>query len=194
MSDEAIETSEIPKKRSLLKIILIVLLTLIVLGGVVAGTLFAAGFFDSEGFEGAEDAIAAMQEAENSDKLKDVVESDEPQDKNKDTAEGELAYFEMKPELLSNLYNSQRMIQVQIAVMVKENDDKTLVEEIKRHSFPMRSSLLEILSQKREDQVSTLGFRDNLRAQFKEAINDVLEKRTGSRHIQELYLTEFIVQ
>lgn len=155
------------------------------------GTLFAVGFFESGS---AEDAIAAMEAGENGDNLEDIVESEQPQGKNEDSDEDELAYFEIKPELLSNLFNSQRMIQVQIAVMVKENDDKTLVEEIKEHAFPVRSSFLKILSQKREDQVSNLGFRENLGGELKKAMNDVLEKRTGSRHIQELYFTEFIVQ
>ena len=191
MSDETSDASETPKKRSVLKIVLVVLLALILLGGAVIGTLFAVGFFESES---AEDAIAAMEAGENGDNLEDIVESEQPQGKNEDSDEGELAYFEIKPELLSNLFNSQRMIQVQIAVMVKENDDKTLVEEIKEHAFPVRSSFLKILSQKREDEVSNLGFRENLGGELKKAMNDVLEKRTGSRHIQELYFTEFIVQ
>lgn len=191
MSDETSDVSETPKKRSVLKIVLVVLLALILLGGAVIGTLFAVGFFESES---AEDAIAAMEAGENGDNLEDIVESEQPQGKNEDSDEGELAYFEIKPELLSNLFNSQRMIQVQIAVMVKENDDKTLVEEIKEHAFPVRSSFLKILSQKREDQVSNLGFRENLGGELKKAMNDVLEKRTGSRHVQELYFTEFIVQ
>tara|TARA_B100000768_G_scaffold132327_1_gene122985 strand:+ start:811 stop:1386 length:576 start_codon:yes stop_codon:yes gene_type:complete len=191
MSDETSDASETPKKRSVLKIVLVVLLALILLGGAVIGTLFAVGFFESES---AEDAIAAMEAGENGDNLEDIVESEQPQGKNEDSDEGELAYFEIKPELLSNLFNSQRMIQVQIAVMVKENDDKTLVEEIKEHAFPVRSSFLKILSQKREDQVSNLGFRENLGGELKKAMNDVLEKRTGSRHVQELYFTEFIVQ
>lgn len=191
MSDETSDASETPKKRSVLKIVLVVLLALILLGGAVIGTLFAVGFFESES---AEDAIAAMEAGENGDNLEDIVESEQPQGKNEDSDEGELAYFEIKPELLSNLFNSQRMIQVQIAVMVKENDDKTLVEEIKEHAFPIRSSFLKILSRKREDEVSNLGFRENLGGELKKAMNDVLEKRTGSRHIQELYFTEFIVQ
>ena len=191
MSDETSDVSETPKKRSILKIVLVVLLALILLGGAVIGTLLAVGFFEPGS---AEDAIAAMEAGENGDNLEDIVESKEPQGKNEDSDEGELAYFEIKPELLSNLFNSQRMIQVQIAVMVKENDDKTLVEEIKEHAFPVRSSFLKILSQKREDEVSNLGFRENLGGELKKAMNDVLEKRTGSRHIQELYFTEFIVQ
>ena len=191
MSDETSDVSETPKKRSVLKIVLVVLLALILLGGAVIGTLFAVGFFESGS---AEDAIAAMEAGENGDNLEDIVESEQPQGKNEDSDEGELAYFEIKPELLSNLFNSQRMIQVQIAVMVKENDDKTLVEEIKEHAFPIRSSFLKILSQKREEEVSNLGFRENLGGELKKAMNDVLEKRTGSRHIQELYFTEFIVQ
>ena len=185
MSDEA---SGAPKTRPILKIILLVFLALVVQAAVVFGTLFAAGFFDSPA--DAESAITAMEESENSDNLDDIVDSDEPQG----SAEGGRVYFEIKPELLSNLFNSQRMIQVQIAVMVKENDDKTLVEEIKEHAFPVRSSFLKILSQKREDEVSNLGFRENLGDELKKAMNDVLEKRTGSRHIQELYFTEFIVQ
>ena len=143
MSDETSDVSETPKKRSILKIVLVVLLALILLGGAVIGTLFAVGFFESGS---AEDAIAAMEAGENGDNLEDIVESEQPQGKNEDSDEGELAYFEIKPELLSNLFNSQRMIQVQIAVMVKENDDKTLVEEIKEHAFPIRSSFLKILS------------------------------------------------
>ena len=191
MSDETSDVSETPKKRSVLKIVLVVLLALILLGGAVIGTLLAVGFFEPGS---AEDAIAAMEAGKNGDNLEDIVESEQPQGKNEDSDEGELAYFEIKPELLSNLFNSQRMIQVQIAVMVKENDDKTLVEEIKEHAFPIRSSFLKILSQKREDEVSNLGFRENLGGELKKAMNDVLEKRTGSRHIQELYFTEFIVQ
>ena len=191
MSDETSDVSETPKKRSILKIVLVVLLALILLGGAVIGTLLAVGFFEPGS---AEDAIAAMEAGKNGDNLEDIVESEQPQGKNEDSDEGELAYFEIKPELLSNLFNSQRMIQVQIAVMVKENDDKTLVEEIKEHAFPIRSSFLKILSQKREDEVSNLGFRENLGGELKKAMNDVLEKRTGSRHIQELYFTEFIVQ
>jgi flagellar basal body-associated protein FliL len=193
MSDEeATEASGSSTKRLVLKIILIVLLALILLGGAVVGTLFAVGFFELQ--RDAESAITAMEEGDNSDNLDDIVQSDKPQDENKITAEGELVYFEIKPELLSNLYNSQRMIQIKIAVMVKENEDKTLVEEIQQHAFPVRNSLLEILSQKREDQVSNLGFRENLGTELKKAMNDVLEKRIGSRYVQELYFTEFIVQ
>tara|TARA_B110000003_G_C16645960_1_gene532076 strand:+ start:2495 stop:3052 length:558 start_codon:yes stop_codon:yes gene_type:complete len=185
MSDEA---SEAPKTRPILKIILLVILALVVQAAVVFGTLFAAGFFDSPA--DAESAITAMEESENSDNLDDIVDSDEPQG----SAEGGRVYFEIKPELLTNLYNSQRLLQLKVAVMVKENDEQTLVEEIKEHAFPIRSRLLEILSEKREDQASTLGYRAVLAAELKVAMNDVLEEHLGGRHVEEIYFTEFIVQ
>tara|TARA_B110000037_G_scaffold221044_1_gene290645 strand:- start:2502 stop:3059 length:558 start_codon:yes stop_codon:yes gene_type:complete len=185
MSDEA---SGAPKTRPILKIILLVILALVVQAAVVFGTLFAAGFFDSPA--DAESAITAMEESENSDKLDDIVDSDEPQG----SAEGGPVYFEIKPELLTNLYNSPRLLQVKVAVMVKENKDTTVVKDIKGHMFAVRSRLLEILAQKREDEVSALGFRDSLAAEFKVAMNDVLEEHLGGRHVEEIYFTEFIVQ
>ena len=70
----------------------------------------------------------------------------------------------------------------------------TVVKDIKGHMFAVRSRLLEILAQKREDEVSALGFRDSLAAEFKVAMNDVLEEHLGGRHVEEIYFTEFIVQ
>ena len=186
MSDEA---SEAPKTRPILKIILLVILALVVQAAVVFGTLFAAGFFDSPA--DAEECYHCNGKSQkNSDNLDDIVDSDEPQG----SAEGGRVYFEIKPELLTNLYNSQRLLQLKVAVMVKENDEQTLVEEIKEHAFPIRSRLLEILSEKREDQASTLGYRAVLAAELKVAMNDVLEEHLGGRHVEEIYFTEFIVQ
>lgn len=193
MSNEEVnEDSGTPTKKPIVKILLIALLALIVLAGAVGGTLFAVGFFDPE--VDAESAITAMEDAENSDSTAAEGADDEEQHDNKTAIEGEQTYFEIKPEFLSNLYNSQRMIQVQIAVMLTENEDATLVEQIQEHAFPVRSSLLKVLSEQREDRVPTDGFRDNLAVELRDTINDVLESRIGSRDIQEVYFTEFIVQ
>lgn len=187
-NQEASEDSGTPKKRPILKITLLVVLALVVQGAVVFGTLFAVGSFDSPA--DAESAIAEMEGSETSDNLDDIVDSEEPQG----LGSGALVYLEIKPELLTNLYNSQRLLQLKVAVMVKENDEQTLVEEIKEHAFPIRSRLLEILSEKREDQASTLGYRAVLAAELKVAMNDVLEEHLGGRHVEEIYFTEFIVQ
>ena len=78
--------------------------------------------------------------------------------------------------------------------LMEENEDATLVGQIQEHAFPVRSSLLKVLSEQREDRVPTDGFRDNLAVELRDTINDVLESRIGSRDIQEVYFTEFIVQ
>lgn len=189
-SEKASEDSEGSKKRPIVKIVLIVVLVLILLGGAVLGTLFAVGFFDSK--TDAESAIAAMEDAENSGA--GVNDQQRQAEAIKVIDDEGLKYLEIEPELLSNLHNSQRMIQVKIAVMVKQNEDKTLLRLIEKHAYPVRSQLLKILSEKREDQVSREGFRDNLALELKNAMNDVLETRIGDRDIQELYFIEFIVQ
>ena len=186
--EEASEDSGTSKKRPILKITLLVVLALVVQAVVVFGTLFVTGFFDSTA--DAEGAIAEMQEAETSEILKDIVDVDESQSL---SSEG-LVYLEIKPELLTNLHNSQRLLQLKVAVMVKENDEQTLVEEIKEHLFPVRSRFLQILSEKQEEQVRSLGYREVLAAEFKTEMNDILEERIGSRQIKELYFIDFIVQ
>ena len=127
-SEETSEDSGGSKKRPIVKIVLIVVLVLILLGGAVLGTLFAVGFFDSK--TDAESAIAAMEDAENSGA--GVNDQQRLAEAIKVIDDEGLKYLEIEPELLSNLHNSQRMIQVKIAVMVKQNEDKTILSLIKK--------------------------------------------------------------
>ncbi|HAG70872.1 MAG TPA: hypothetical protein DCL66_01590 [Gammaproteobacteria bacterium] len=190
MSEE--ENDGEKKSKAPLKIILLVLLVVTLIAGSVVATLFFAGFFDPK--LSAEEAIAAM---ENPDAAEAAGKSEAKEEKEEDDegeGEGEEAYLQLKTEFLSNLFNSQRMIQVQIAVMVIENEDKTRIADIEKHLFPVRGSLLKILSQKREDQIYGSKLRQELAEEFKKAMNDELEERIGGRFIEELYFTEFIIQ
>jgi flagellar basal body-associated protein FliL len=180
------------KSKAPLKIILLVLLVVTLIAGSVFATLFFAGFLDPK--LSAEEAIAAMEnpdaaEAAGKSKAKEEEEKDD-----EDEGEGEEAYLQIKTEFLSNLFNSQRMVQVQIAVMVIENEDKTRIADIEKHLFPVRSSLLKILAQKREDEIYGSKLRQELAEEFKKTMNDELEDRVGGRFIEELYFTEFIIQ
>lgn len=178
------------KRKAPLKIILLVLLVVTLIAGSVVATLFFAGFLDPK--LSAEEAIAAM---ENPDAAEAAGKSEAKEEKEEDDeGEGEEAYLQLKTEFLSNLFNSQRMIQVQIAVMVIENEDKTRIADIEKHLFPVRGSLLKILSQKREDEIYGSKLRQELAEEFKKAMNDELEERIGGRFIEELYFTEFIIQ
>ena len=175
-----------------LKSILLLLLVATLIAGSVVATLVFVGFFEPK--LSAEEAIAAMEnpdaaEAAGKSKAKEEEEKDD-----EDEGEGEEAYLQIKTEFLSNLFNSQRMVQVQIAVMVIENKDKTRVADIEKHFLPVRNSLLKILSQKREDEMYGSKLREELAEEFKKTMNDELEDRVGGRFIQELYFTEFIIQ
>ncbi|MDA8646086.1 flagellar basal body-associated FliL family protein [Porticoccaceae bacterium] len=183
MNDEEDQTTE---GKPVGKMILIAVIILTVLGGASGGALYAMGHFDAP-----PDAEIVISEMENPSRPAAKEKKKKKPSRNTDA---ELSYFEIKSKLLSNLYNSNRMIQVKVAVMVEEEDEGAKIEEVKKHAFPVRSSLLKVLSSKREDQIAGHDFRDQLENDLKIAMNDVLQERTGKRHVEELYLTEFIVQ
>ena len=169
-----------------LKSILLLLLVATLIAGSVVATLVFVGFFEPK--LSAEEAIATMENPSA------AATARKPKEEKDDEGEGEEAYLQIKGDFLSNLFNSRRMVQVQIAVMVIENKDKTRVADIEKHFLPVRNSLLKILSQKREDEMYGSKLREELAEEFKKTMNDELEDRVGGRFIQELYFTEFIIQ
>ncbi|MDG0968233.1 MAG: flagellar basal body-associated FliL family protein [Porticoccaceae bacterium] len=175
-----------PKKRSILKIILIVVIVLVLLGGVAGGIMYAMGMFTEA--TDAEQAIAAM-EANSADQEQPNQRVEKEYD-----AGRKPVYFEIKPELLSNVYNSQKVIQIRVALMFNDNDAGEVVEVIQEHNFPIRNALLKVLSEQREEMISRIRFREDLAFELKKEINDILEASIGSREIKELYFAELIVQ
>jgi len=174
------------KKRSLLKIILIVILVLVLLGSVAGGIMYAMGIFTEA--TDAEQAIAAM-EAGSSNQEQSTEKAEQEYD-----AGRKPVYFEIKPELLSNVYNSQKVIQIRVALMFNDNDAGEVAEVIKEHNFPIRNALLKVLAEQREEMISRMRFREDLAFELKKEINDILEASIGSREIKELYFAELIVQ
>lgn len=185
----ASEEGDAPKKGSALKIVLIVVLVIVLLGGIAGGVMYAMGVFSPA--TDAESAIAAMEAGEQ----KDTSSSTAAQVEEKAYEAGRKpVYYEIKPELLSNVFNSQKVIQIRVAVMFNDNDSGEVTELFKEHNFPIRNALLKVLAEQREEMISRINFREDLAFELKKQINDILESRTGSREVKELYFTELIVQ
>ncbi|MDC0494790.1 flagellar basal body-associated FliL family protein, partial [bacterium] len=61
-------------------------------------------------------------------------------------------------------------------------------------NFPIRNALLKVLASQREEMIARINFREDLAFELKKEINDILETKTGSREVLELYFAELIVQ
>ena len=192
MADENDTEEEGKKGGGLLKIILLIVVVLLLLVGAVVGTLFFTGFFDQKAEVAAEEQVKALEaEAEAAkDPAKDV-----PSRTTKSTPEAqkfEYHYKELERELLANISNSRKVIQVQLAFMT--NYDDRVFKNVDKHEFAIRSVVMDLMRQLTEDDLTKPDFRRDLAASIRTEVNAVLEKYEDFGGIEEVYFTTFVVQ
>jgi len=205
------------KKGPLVKIILMVLVVLILIGGSVAGTLFATGFFSkSNKAEAAIDAqLDKLDAAEGHDAPKDdghgapkadahAAPADshakpgaEPPTKqlvanDADNQRWKYNYYTLEKPLLSNLTGSRKVMQVQVTIMTHYDD--RVIKNIKTHELPIRAAMLDVMRLNTEADINQADFRKALAENLRLTINSLLEKYEGFGGVEEVSFTEFVVQ
>lgn len=199
------------KKGPLVKIIVMVLVVLILIGGSIAGTLFATGFFSKK--DKAEAAIDAQL-----DKLDAAEAGGAPKDDGhgaaKDDGHGAPAgaepptkelvandadnqrwkfnYYTLEKPLLSNLTGSRKVMQVQVTIMTHYDD--RVIKNIKTHELPIRAAMLDVMRLNTEADINQADFRKSLAENLRLTINSLLEKYEGFGGVEEVSFTEFVVQ
>lgn len=192
MAEEDTEV-EGKKKSPLIKIILIAVVAILLLVGTVIGTLFVTGFFDKKDETSAEAQLKAL-EAEAAG-AKNPASDAGPKKVTKETPElkrFENHYMEIEKDMLANLTNSRKVIQVQLAIMT--HYDERVFKNVKKHEFALRSAALDVMRQTTEDQLGQPDFRKNLGEKIRLELNAVLEKFEDFGGIEEVYFTSFVVQ
>ena len=192
MAEEDTEV-EGKQKSPLIKIILIAVVSLLLLVGTVVGTLFVTGFFDKKDETAAEAQLKALEEqAANSN---DPAKNGGPKKVTKDTPEltrFENHYMELDKDMLANLTNSRKVIQVQLAIMT--HYDERVFKNVKKHEFALRSTALDVMRQTTEAELGQADFRKNLAEKIRIEMNAVLEKFEDFGGIEAIYFTSFVVQ
>ena len=192
MAEEDTEV-EGKKKSPIVKIILIAVVAILLLVGTVVGTRFVTGFFDKKDETAAEAQLKALeQEAAGA---KDPAQQAGPQKVTKESPElkrFEIHYMEIEKDMLANLTNSRKVIQVQLAIMT--HYDERVFKNVKKHEFALRSAALDVMRQTTEDQLAQPDFRKNLGEKIRLELNAVLEKFEDFGGIEEVYFTSFVVQ
>jgi len=193
MADEEIEV-EGKKKSPLIKIILIVVVALLLLVGTAVGTMFVTGFFDKKDTSAAEQALKELEKSASEAKGA-ASDASAPQRKAKESPELERfenSYMELEKPLVSNLTNTRKVIQVNLAIMT--HYDERVFKNAKKHEFALRSVALDVMRQMTDADLVKPDFRKELAGKIREEMNAVLEKYEDFGGIEEVFFTSFVVQ
>lgn len=194
MADEEIEV-EGKKKSPLIKIIVIALVAILLLAGTVVGTLFVTGFFDKKDTVAAEEALKNLENAAANNNAGANAANAAPQKVAKESPElkrFENSYMELEKPLVSNLTNTRKVIQLNLAIMT--HYDERVFKNAKKHEFALRSVALDVMRQMTEADLAKPEFRKDLAAKIREEMNGVLQKYEDFGGIEEVYFTSFVVQ
>jgi flagellar protein FliL len=191
MADEEVEVEE-KKKSPLVKIIIFAVVGILVLAGVVVGTMFVTGFFDRKDTHAMEARLAEFEaQASAAKAASDAI----PQRVTKESPEltrFENSYMDLEKPLVSNMMNSRKVMQVNISIMT--HYDERVFKNVKKHEVALRSVALDVMRQQTDGELNTPEFRKDLASKIREAMNKVLEKYEDFGGIEEIFFSSFVVQ
>lgn len=195
MSDET--KADAPKKKGKGKLIILMLLAVLLVGGGTAGGLWATGVLGG--------AKAAGPEGPK------LVPKSEQKRASGDGKEGEGAassgtkppsgvggdkyasnYYAIEKDFTSNLRDSPHYVQIGIAVSTPYDD--SVIENLKTNEIAVRSAVLMTLGDATEDEVTTGDGKKRLALRLVQAINATLKQKEGFGGISNVYFTNFVVQ
>jgi len=198
MATAAPEATEVveeePKKKKPIVLIIGGVVGLIVLiVGIVLGTLFFTGYFNPKPVVDPEHAEADAHGAGggHGDKKAD----NKPGKKTKDSPEltrFEYTYLQIEREFLVNVSGSKKVMSVQIAVMT--HYDERVFENVKKHDFAIRSAVMDVMRLTTDADLVKPDFRKELAVKIRDSMNSLLEKYEDFGGIEEIHFTNFIVQ
>ena len=198
MATAAPEATEVveeePKKKKPIVLIIGGVIGLIVLiVGIVLGTLFFTGYFNPKPVVDPEHAEADAHGAGggHGDKKAD----NKPGKKTKDSPEltrFEYTYLQIEREFLVNVSGSKKVMSVQIAVMTHYDD--RVFENVKKHDFAIRSAVMDVMRLTTDADLVKPDFRKELAVKIRDSMNTLLEKYEDFGGIEEIHFTNFIVQ
>ncbi len=184
------EVAEEPKKKKPIVLIIGGVVGLIVLiVGIVLGTLYFTGYFAPKPVVDEHAAEAAA------DGHGDKKDDKKPGKKAKDSPEltrFEYTYMQIEREFLVNISGSKKVMSVQIAVMTHYDD--RVFENVKKHDFAIRSAVMDVMRLTTDADLVKPEFRKDLAVKIRDAINTLLEKYEDFGGIEEVHFTNFIVQ
>ncbi|GAA0738533.1 flagellar basal body-associated FliL family protein [Sphingomonas japonica] len=204
MSDTPETAAPAKKKGKLMKFLLIGVGAIALLGGGVAGGLYASGNLGGGDHAEAEadtprlvpkdeEKRAAAPEGESGGEEGAAAKAEGmPTPKGSGGDKYASNYYAMEKEFTSNLLDSVHFVQVGIAVSTPYDD--RVIENIKTHEIAVRSAVLMALGETDEEAVFTTQGKTALQKRLAAAINATLKEKEGFGGVGNVYFTNFVVQ
>ena len=192
------KTEEAPKKKGKMgKIIVIAVGAIVLLGGGVAGGVYASGAL---GGHAAPEEKGPKLVPKSEQKRGGGGEGGEGEGKGGEVrgASGQGGdqyasnYYALEKDFTSNLRDSVHFVQMGLAVSTPYDDE--VIENLKSHDIAVRSAILMTLGDTTEDQVFTSEGKKQLQKRLTDAINQTLKQKEGFGGVSNVYFTNFVVQ
>jgi flagellar FliL protein len=189
MSEEAAAPPK--KKGGMKKILMLAAGALVLVGGGVGAGLYAAGGMADHGPK--EDPnTPKLVLKEGMEEGHDAPSSSKEHKDGPDMSRYQASYYPMEQSFTSNLRDSDGFVQLGIGVSTYY--DSRVIENLKNNDMPVRSAVLLTLADQDAFVITTPEGKKELQGKLKDAINEVLVKRTGFGGVDDVYFTSFIIQ
>jgi len=196
MSSDKPEKDAKPKKGGGMMMKIVMGVSLLALGGGGVFGMVAAGVIGGSHEEKKEDnkpkLIKKGEEDPYAVKAEKEGEGAPPEVEGEGGSEYRTAYYSFTDEFTSNLKNSDAPVQVALACSTRR--DGRVLMWIKKHELAIRSSLLQVLADTPEEDVTSLAGKDRLQKRLTASINKVLTDTEGFGGVDAVYFKNFIIQ
>ncbi len=186
---EATEEEAPKKKKPILLIAAAAVGGIVLIVGVVFGTLFFSGYFEKQAELEAEDKLEELEAAASKAKVEapSKIKKEAPE-----ATRFEKNYMQLDKELMTNITGSKKVMVVQIALMT--HYDSRVFDNVKKHEFALRSAMLDVMRQSTEADINKPDFRKDLAAKLKDTMNELLENYEDFGGIEDVFFTSFVMQ
>jgi flagellar FliL protein len=190
------KTEEAPKKKGKTgKMIVIAVGAIVLIGGGVAGGVYASGALGGGHVEEEKGPKLVLKSEQ---KRGGGGEGEEGGETEVRGASGEGGdkyasnYYPLEKDFTSNLRDSVHFVQMGLAVSTSYDDE--VIENLKSNDIAVRSAILLTLGDTTEDQVFSSEGKKQLQKRLTDTINQTLKQKEGFGGISNTYFTSFVVQ
>ena len=186
---EATEEEAPKKKKPIVLIAAAAVGGIVLIVGVVFGTLFFSGYFEKQAELEAEDKLEELEAAASKAKVEapSKIKKEAPE-----ATRFEKNYMQLDKELMTNITGSKKVMVVQLALMT--HYDSHVFDNVKKHEFALRSAMLDVMRQSTEAEINKPDFRKELAAKLKDTMNELLENYEDFGGIEDVFFTSFVMQ
>ncbi len=166
--------------------------------GIICGALALAGASAAGGYifggksatHDKDDTSGQAGKGKGSAKNPSHASTESPEDDKPDSEKK--SYLPFEKDFTSNLVEQERFVQLSLTLSFGETKEGE--PPIKEHEAALRSAVLAVLADQSAIDLATATGKNRLRIILRNAVNDAIEGIDGSRPVDEVLFTNFIIQ